>query len=121
MTESKRRGFAVILAGAVLGAVVLAGCREEGASPRYNRNLGTAEAPLLPTGEVVMDSTIRVPGSGQAIELPALPEEIPSIDQIESRRAAVGRDDPAAPVAPVSDEEEALEGEDEERSEPGEE
>ena len=112
-----------------MGVVVLAGCREEGAGPRYNRNLGTAEAPLLPTGKVVMDATIRVRGSGQAIDLPALPEEIPSIDQIEARRAAVRRDDPRPSeasvsdeaAAAVSDEEEALEEEDEERAERGEE
>lgn len=127
MTERKRRGFAAVLAGTVLGAVVLVGCREEGAGTRYNRNLGTSEAPLLPTDEVVMDSTIRVAGSGQAIDLPALPEEIPSVDQVEARRAAIRRDNPTPlPVESdetpaVGDEEEALEGEDEEPAEAGEE
>lgn len=65
-----------------LMAFGLVGCREPDGEPRYNRNLGSAGRPLLPGPGVIVDTSLRANGSGQAIDLPALPEEIPSVDEL---------------------------------------
>jgi hypothetical protein len=69
-----------------LAAFGLVGCREPDGEPSYNRNLGTASNPLLPGPGVVVDTSLRENASGQAIDLPELPEEIPSVDEMYSER-----------------------------------
>ncbi len=74
----------LILALAVVGLV---GCKESDGEPGYNRNLGSASSPLLPGPGVVVDTSLRENASGQAIDLPVLPDQIPTVDEMYSERA----------------------------------
>ena len=81
----------------------LVGCREPDGEPRYNRNLGSASRPLLPRPGVIVDTSLRANGTGQAIDLPALPEKIPSVDELYSERAESEDEDGAAGVGMEGD------------------
>ena len=80
----------------MLGAVLSVGCREQGFEPAHNRNLGSAEAPLLPPQSAVLDTNITGGPRVQPIELPEFDEDLPTLAEMESEAAKGSEQAPPA-------------------------
>jgi len=76
-----------ILLAIMLSLVLWAGCREQEVEPPHNRNLGTAEAPLLPPQATLVDTDILTGPRVQPTGLPEFDRDLPTLAEIESRKA----------------------------------
>ena len=62
-------------------------CREQEVQPPHNRNLGTAEAPLLPPQSALLDTDVLAGPRVQPTGLPEFDQDLPTLAEIESRKA----------------------------------
>ena len=81
--------FTQFASGVLLLTLALASCREDELPPTHNRNLGTEQAPLLPTATPILNQRILEGPRVQATELPEFNEDIPAFASTDT---AAGED-----------------------------
>ena len=93
--KMRRLRSAIAVLAFALGVAAFSGCREQGDVPAYNRNLGSAQAPLLPPASTPLDPNVLQGPKVQAVELPAFDRDMPTLAEIE--RASKSASQPSTP------------------------